>query len=149
MKAIQAIRNGHETPDSQPPRGEQRLMERSTAQRKAIHGVLENTCRPLSPPEIFSAARATAPGLGMATVYRTLKRLLDEKTISQVELPGEAPRYERSGMQHHHHFRCNGCNRVFDWFGCSCNCEEKTPRGFAVEGHEVYLFGRCEDCAAH
>jgi len=124
-------------------------MERSTAQRKAIHGVLESARRPLSPPEIFSEARAMAPGLGMATVYRTLKRLMDEKTISQVELPGEAPRYERSGMQHHHHFRCKACNRVFDWFGCQCNCEQNTPRGFAVEGHEVYLFGRCEECAAN
>jgi len=47
-------------------------MERSTAQRKAIHGVLEKARRPLSPPEIFTEARSMAPGLGMATVYRTL-----------------------------------------------------------------------------
>jgi len=59
-------------------------MERSTAQRKAIHCVLENAGRPLSPPEIFSQARSMAPGLGMATVYRTLKRLLDEKSIAPV-----------------------------------------------------------------
>ena len=123
-------------------------MERSTAQRKAIHCVLENAGRPLSPPEIFSQARSMAPGLGMATVYRTLKRLLDDKTIASVELPGEAPRYERSGMQHHHHFRCTSCNKVFDWFGCQCTCEQNTPHGFAVESHEVYLFGRCDACAA-
>ena len=148
MKQMQEVRTGQRTPDLLPVRGEPRLMERSTAQRKAIHGVLENARRPLSPPEIFSEARSKAPGLGMATVYRTLKRFIDEKTISQVELPGEAPRYERSGMQHHHHFRCNSCNRVFDWFGCQCTCEQNTPRGFAVEGHEVFLFGRCEECAA-
>ena len=123
------------------------LMERSTAQRKAIHQVLERSGRPLSPPAIFSEARSLAPGLGMATVYRTLKRLLDEKTISPVELPGEAPRYERSGMEHHHHFRCTSCNKVFDWFGCQCTCEQHTPHGFAVERHDVYLFGRCADCA--
>jgi len=84
MQPILPLRTGHETPDPQPVIGEPRLMERSTAQRKAIHGVLEHASRPLSPPEIFNAARAVAPGLGMATVYRTLKRLLDEKTISQV-----------------------------------------------------------------
>ncbi len=122
-------------------------MERTTAQRKAIHDVLEQAGRPLSPPEIHSNARAIAPGLGMATVYRTIKRLLDDGNISQVELPGEAPRYERSGMKHHHHFRCNGCNKVFDLFGCHNEFEKCTPKGFAVERHEIYLFGRCETCA--
>ena len=59
-------------------------MERTTAQRKAIHQVLEASGRPLSPPEIFSEARSIAPGLGMATVYRTIKRLIDEGNIAQV-----------------------------------------------------------------
>ena len=123
-------------------------MERTTAQRKAIHTVLEKAGRPLSPPEIFQEARSIAPGLGMATVYRTIKRLLDENCIEQVELPGDAPRYERSGMGHHHHFCCKGCNKVYDWFGCNCPCESQSPAGFAVEGHDVYLYGRCVDCAA-
>src|SRR5439155_14984448 len=101
---------------TQYPPPKERAMERSTAQRKAIHIVLERAGRPLSPPEIYGEARSMAPGLGMATVYRTLKRLLDEKTISPVELPGEAPRYDRSGMQHHHHVRCTACCSVFDCF---------------------------------
>ena len=122
-------------------------MERTTAQRKAIHHVLEDSGRPLSPPEIFSAARSLAPGLGMATVYRTIKRLIDDGNISLVELPGEAPRYERAGMRHHHHFRCNACNKVYDLVGCSSEFKEITPKGFALEGHELYLFGRCEACA--
>ena len=122
-------------------------MERTTAQRKAIQNVLEQAGRPLSPPEIFAAARAIAPGLGMATVYRTIKRLLDDGEISQVELPGEAPRYERAGMGHHHHFRCNGCNKVFDLMGCASQFEKCTPAGFKLESHEIYLFGRCETCA--
>ncbi len=123
-------------------------MERTTAQRKAIHTVLEKSGRPLSPPEIFHEARHMAPGLGMATVYRTIKRLIDDQAIAQVGLPGEAPRYERAGMQHHHHFRCTSCNRVFDWFGCLCPCEDSAPKGFEVKGHEIYLFGRCEECVA-
>ena len=122
-------------------------MERTTAQRKAIHSVLGEAGRPMSPPEIFDAARAMAPGLGMATVYRTIKRMLDDGALSQGELPGEAPRYERAGLDHHHHFRCNSCKKVFDLFGCENLFEKHTPKGFSLEGHEVYLFGRCESCA--
>ncbi|MCE9627303.1 MAG: transcriptional repressor [Candidatus Eisenbacteria bacterium] len=122
-------------------------MERTTAQRKAIHTVLEEAGRPMSPPEIFEAARSIAPGLGMATVYRTIKRMLDDGVLAAVELPGEAPRYERAGLGHHHHFRCNDCNKVFDLTGCASAFDKCLPKGFALESHEIFLFGRCETCA--
>jgi hypothetical protein len=35
---------------------------------------------------------------------------------------------------------------VFDWFGCDCLCEEKRPQGFDVQGHDVFLYGRCVEC---
>jgi len=121
-------------------------MERNTVQRRAIHKVLEHTGRPMGPPEIFEAAREHAPGLGIATVYRTIKRLLDDGFLSQVELPGEAPRYELSGKEHHHHFRCNSCNKVYDMQGCPPVFKQIVPKGFTLEGHELYLFGRCPEC---
>jgi Fur family ferric uptake transcriptional regulator len=123
-------------------------MERTTHQRKAIHSVLEATGRPLSPLEIFAAAREMAPGLGMATVYRTIKRMLDDGHLAPVEIPGEAPRYERSGMDPHHHFRCNSCNKVFDMFGCNVTFEKGAPAGFVLEGQHIFLYGRCSGCSA-
>ena len=122
-------------------------MERNTVQRRAIHKVLEQTGRPMGPPEIYEAAREPAPGLGIATVYRTIKRLLDDGFLATVELPGEAPRYELAGKEHHHHFRCSNCNRVFDLTGCPQTFKQILPRGFSLEGHEIFLFGRCMDCA--
>ena len=122
-------------------------MERNTVQRRAIHKVLEQTGRPMGPPEIYEAAREHAPGLGIATVYRTIKRLLDDGFLAQVELPGEAPRYELAGKEHHHHFRCTNCNKVFDLPDCSLNFKQILPRGFSLEGHAIFLFGRCQDCA--
>jgi Fur family ferric uptake transcriptional regulator len=86
--------------------------------------------------------------MGIATVYRTIKRLLDESWLAAVELPGEAPRYEIAGKPHHHHFRCNACNRVFDLVGCPNAFESILPAGFRLEGHELFLFGRCQECVA-
>ena len=125
-----------------------RGMERNTVQRRAIHRVFEESGRPMGPSEVFDAARGIAPGLGIATVYRTIKRLLDEGWLQQVELPGEAPRYEVAGKEHHHHFRCNNCNKVYDLQGCPNAFKQILPRGFSLEGHELYLFGRCENCVA-
>lgn len=122
-------------------------MERNTIQRRAIHKVLEDIGRPMGPNEIFQEAKAMAPGLGIATVYRTIKRLLEEGWLTAVELPGEAPRYERAGQEHHHHFRCNGCDRVYDLKGCPTSLQTLTPKGFQLESHEVVLYGRCATCA--
>ncbi len=103
----------------------------------------------MGPPEIFEAAKEHAPGLGIATVYRTIKRLLDDGFLAAVELPGEAPRYEMAGKGHHHHFLCSNCNKVFDLNGCPGTFKQILPRGFSLEGHEVYLFGRCQECATN
>ena len=67
-------------------------MERNTVQRRAIHQVIEQAGRPLGPPEIYELAREVVPGMGIATVYRTIKRMLDEKWLVAVELHDDAPR---------------------------------------------------------
>ena len=53
-------------------------MERSTRQRSAIRQVIDEARRPLSPPEVLELAQQQVAAMGMATVYRNLKLLLDE-----------------------------------------------------------------------
>lgn len=121
-------------------------MERRTRQRDAIKRAIERAGHPLSPREILDAAKRAAPALGMATVYRTLKSLLDSGVVAAVDLPGEAPRYEIAGKAHHHHFRCRECERVFEVEGCPADLSGLTPRGFVLLGHELTLFGLCKAC---
>lgn len=122
-------------------------MDRNTRQRQAIRQVFEETDRPLGPQEVLQAAQAHTPGLGIATVYRTLKALLAESWLVSVELPGEPQRYEIAGKGHHHHFRCHACDRVYEIEGCLTNLRGLAPRGFQLERHEVVLYGRCNTCA--
>lgn len=119
---------------------------RNTRQRQAIRDALEAAGRPLSPLEVLEAAREAVPGIGLATVYRNLKVLADEQWIAQVDLPGDSPRYEVAGKDHHHHFRCRGCGGVFEVEGCPGDLRTMVPKGFRLEGHEVILFGRCAAC---
>jgi Fur family ferric uptake transcriptional regulator len=120
-------------------------MERSTRQRTSIRTALEKAGRPLLPAEILSAAQLEVPAMGLATVYRNLKQLIDAAEVAIVELPGEVPRYEIA-RHHHHHFRCNVCQRVFDIDKCPGDMKQLLPRGFTVEHHELTLYGRCSDC---
>jgi Fur family transcriptional regulator, ferric uptake regulator len=120
--------------------------DRQTKQRQAIRDVMEESGSPLSPREILDGAQRHVAGMGMATVYRTLKLLAEEKLVAMVEIPGEAPRYELSGKGHHHHFYCRTCGKVYEVDGCPGNLASLAPAGFKLDGHELVLFGRCKPC---
>src|SRR5258708_11179952 len=46
--------------------------------------------------EILGAAQREVPAIGLATVYRNIKQLMEAGEVQAVDLPGEATRYERS-----------------------------------------------------
>jgi Fur family ferric uptake transcriptional regulator len=122
-------------------------MKRDTRQRRAIRATLEEAGHPMSPKELLEAAKKRAAGLGIATVYRSLRQLQEAGAVTPVELPGEPPRYEIAGKAHHHHFLCRECDRVYELDGCPSDVDSVTPTGFRVEGHELVLYGLCGQCA--
>jgi Fur family transcriptional regulator, ferric uptake regulator len=122
-------------------------MLRNTRQRRAIREAFERAGRPLAPEEALAAAQSELGGLGVATVYRAIKTGVEEGWLIPVELPGAAPRYETSGKEHHHHFHCKGCGKVFEIAGCVENLKKLIPSGFEVTGHDVLLYGYCARCS--
>lgn len=118
---------------------------RSTRQNHAIRAVLAAAGRPLLPTEILLAAQVAVPSLGLATVYRNIKQLMEDGDVHIVELPGDPPRYELAG-KHHHHFHCQGCDRVFDIHACPGDLQTLAPRGFTVADHDLTLYGTCPEC---
>jgi Fur family ferric uptake transcriptional regulator len=121
-------------------------MERNTRQRSAIRDAIAQADRPLLPQEVLASAQRQAPGLGIATVYRALKGLVEDGELQTVTLPGENPRYELIGQHHHHHFQCRHCQRVFDVHACPGDLSRLAPTGFTVEDHDLTLYGRCAEC---
>jgi Fur family ferric uptake transcriptional regulator len=121
-------------------------MPRKTPQRHAIRQAIEAADRPLSPQEVHTAATRSIARLGIATVYRCLKELVESRWAVPVELPGEPARYERAGKAHHHHFRCRRCERVYEVEGCAYAAPAALPPGFRIEAHEVILYGTCARC---
>ncbi len=121
-------------------------MERSTRQRTAIREVLARSDRPLLADEVLAYAQNSVPGLGIATVYRNLKTLVNEEALQVVNLPGDKPRFEFA-HHHHHHFSCEQCKRVFDIHACPGDLSRLVPKGFTVLKHELNLYGLCAQCA--
>jgi Fur family ferric uptake transcriptional regulator len=146
-----AVHSGSQKTSPKRRRDSSRLaggIIRETGQRRAIRRAVERADGPLSVQDVLDAAQAEVPGLGIATVYRNLKTMVEEGFLAPIEIPGEPARYEPADKHHHHHFRCRTCDRVFDISGCSSRIDATVPPAFQVEEHVLVLYGRCPDCAA-
>lgn len=124
--------------------------QRQTRQREAILGAIRESAGPLTVEEIHERGQARVPGLGIATVYRTVKLLLESGEVQTVLLPTGDTRYEPAELGHHHHFHCLMCDNVFDLDSCPIDIPHDKPYagGFMVEDHEITLYGTCPACHA-
>ncbi len=86
--------------------------------------------------------------MGIATVYRNLKALVEEQSLIAVQLPGGSVLYEAAGKAHHHHFQCDHCQRVFELEGCLPDIHKLAKPKFRVYRHELILYGICAECRA-
>lgn len=121
-------------------------MEKHTRQRNAIREVIEKEGRPLTAAEIYRMARKIIPRLGMATVYRALRRMQDEQRLVGMDFPGQPTRYELPTQTAHSHFICSICGKVFDLPDVPEIPPVEAPKGFQAKGYEFVIFGSCAEC---
>ena len=124
-------------------------MIRNTRQRKAILEVIRREKRPLTVVEAHQLALASAPRIGLRTVYRNIRELVDEGKLVCVAYPGQPPRYESVGDRTARpHLICTVCNKLFEVeVPVPDPAAEKVP-GFVVEGVEKIYYGHCADPSA-
>lgn len=115
---------------------------RDTKQRNAIKRAFFEHRRPLGPKEVLQFASEEVPNIGIATVYRNIKALQEEKELIAVEIPGQPPRYCIPGDRTSCLFVCEKTDRVFF---VDCNAQEfdcdSLPPEFEVSHYEVILYG--------
>jgi Fe2+ or Zn2+ uptake regulation protein len=87
--------------------------------------------------------------IGRATVYRTLKLLLDQGLICRVVLNDGAVCYRASHRGHHHHLVCVSCGATED---VHLHDVENVIDGvrdasnYEIVGHRIEIYGFCPDC---
>jgi Fur family transcriptional regulator, ferric uptake regulator len=122
------------------------IQTRNTRQKDAIRAAFVEANRPLSPDEALALAQKEVDALSIATVYRNIGSLVEDKWLAPVEVPGNSTRYEVAGKAHHHHFQCNVCGTVHELEGCTIQAKPKLPRGFKYASHEYFVYGTCSSC---
>ena len=134
---------------SSPPAPASRLREhglRVTAQRRAILAAFDDPAvGHLSADEVHASVATELPELARATVYNTLNEFVRAGLLRRIDGFGSA-RYD-DAADDHHHFRCDGCGRLFDVVPTGAEAVAIGARGFEVERTEILFRGRCPDCA--
>jgi Fur family ferric uptake transcriptional regulator len=127
----------------------QRLEDRGhrvTAPRLAVLAAAADAGDQFSAEEIDQRL----PHVGRATVFRTIKLLLEMDVFCRVLMDDGSLRYRWSQRGHHHHLVCSECGAVQDFTACDVSelVRELTRRAsFTVEGHWLEVYGRCGACA--
>jgi Fur family transcriptional regulator, ferric uptake regulator len=121
-------------------------MPYKTRQKGAVWNVIQASPRPLTALEICKNARKDVKGLGIATVYRALKQLVEEGQTRHIEIPGAQPHYESAAKPHHHFFLCEDCRQLFDLTGCLRGISNLLPDGYRMKRHEIVIYGECPAC---
>ncbi len=99
----------------------------------------------------FSAEELVAglPGLGRATVYRTLRLLVEVGILCKTVMPDGSPRYSLDNAHHHHHLICVTCGRIDEFTHPSVERmlrRLKAQAGSELIGHRLELYHRCPLC---
>ena len=90
-----------------------------------------------------------APGVGRATVFRTMRLLVDLNVLCRVLLDDGALHYRMSARGHHHHLVCRECGRVEDFSQCDVSAlvrQLASATEYEIEGHWLEVYGRCQAC---
>jgi Fur family ferric uptake transcriptional regulator len=128
---------------------------RLTGPRRAVLEEVVQRDAPFTSADLLEAMQRQAPGIGRATVFRTLDLLARLGVVQRIHTDADGGRchaYLACDDAHHHHLICNSCGLVTDF------TEEKAldvlvkeverRTAFRIEGHRLELVGRCPACQA-
>jgi Fur family transcriptional regulator, ferric uptake regulator len=144
----------------EPPRDPQAAfaahLERAglkmTAQRGRILEVFLRQAGHVTPEELCALVRRRGRGVGLATVYRTLKLLCGAGLAEQVDFGEGALRYEpRLGRAGHEHLVCEVCGRSVEIMEPAMKTLQEAAarsRGFTLPRRRTSLYGLCPECQA-
>ncbi|MBK6691878.1 MAG: transcriptional repressor [Myxococcales bacterium] len=123
---------------------------RSTDQRRAIVEAFFRAPNHVSIEELLAQVRAEQPGVGYATVYRTLKLLAECGVAHERQFGDGLTRYELADdSAHHDHLICVECGDITEFEEPKIEAlQEDIARryGYALRTHKHELYGVCPSC---
>lgn len=123
---------------------------KSTRQRDVILDFFLSSRRHMSVEELYRKLRARHPGIGYATLCRTMKLFAQSGIARDIRFEDGQTRYEhRVEGEHHDHLVCTGCGAIAEFENKTIEDLQKAvaeSHGFIIHSHRLDLYGSCAKC---
>ncbi len=100
--------------------------------------------------ELLVRIRASDRRVSRASLYRTLKLLVESGLLREMRLEEKHGHYEHTfGHQHHDHLLCIKCGKLIEFRSPSIEKSQQDVsrrHGFSVTGHRMQIMGYCRRC---
>lgn len=118
---------------------------RLTASRKRVLDAILAQSAHFTVDDVLKRTRR----VGRATVFRTIRLLVDLNILCRVLLEDGTLHYRLSTRGHHHHLVCIDCGHVEDFTRCDVSMlvgELAKATDYEIAGHWLEVYGRCHAC---
>lgn len=125
------------------------MISRNTKQKEIILDILDHHRTHPTIQEIYEYAKIKYPNIGQATIYRNVKKLVDEGNV--LKLPNsnnESYHYDINTCPHDH-LICKNCGKIVDLFGNNYEkiiSKVESDNSIKIERVIVLLEGLCGEC---
>jgi Fur family ferric uptake transcriptional regulator len=123
---------------------------KSTTQRDSILDIFIKAGEHLSAEELYSRVKKVHPGIGYATVYRTLKLFAEAGLAQERRFEDGFTRYEHTESDtHHDHLICTQCGTIIEFENERIEALQQDvarKNRFKVRNHKLEIYGLCSAC---
>jgi len=123
------------------------MVSRNTVQMQKILEYLKSVKIHPNAETIFNAVKNDIPSITLATVYRNLNKLTENKKILKLEIKGEF-RFDADTC-FHQHVLCRKCGVVKDFFNEKLSkdaLKNFNLAGFDADSVSIKFYGSCKKC---
>ena len=119
-----------------------------TPQRLAVYQYLKGTLEHPSAETIYKALQPNYPTMSLATVYKTLKTLVEIGLVQELNVGEGNFRYD-ANYHELAHVQCVNCGKVedidfIDFSSLNNLVEEKT--NYKIKFNKLFFYGECNEC---
>ena len=120
---------------------------KNSENRNAILDILKNTDTHPCADWIYDEDRKVSPSIGVATVYRNLKILLQQHEIFKIDVGDGLDHYDAQIDVPHDHTFCTKCGAIGDIKRADTSLfPDFSNDDFFMDHYSLILFGKCKKC---
>ena len=122
------------------------MKNRNTIQKQLIMDCIKNTKTHPTAYELYEIVKAKNPNIGKATIYRTLKSMVNDKNIKVIALENGINKYD-GDISNHSHLICSECGKTIDIFKSDNNIHDiENEYCCKISNINIIYNGVCKNC---